>query len=131
MRTIKFRGKRVDDGLWEYGWFYSKDGKYYIHDRINDTVPPYEVNPKTVGQFTGLYDSNEEEIYEGDVIVGRYGHLHVIRYNATHGAYTATLLDEHLYDDLMTECHVTQRWISERGKRVCGNVFDTPEYLKV
>lgn len=28
MRTIKFRGKCIDNYLWVYGWLYCKDDKY-------------------------------------------------------------------------------------------------------
>lgn len=127
-REIKFRGKRLINGEWAYGSLLIQgSGRMCIYD---ETQCMREVQPDTIGQFTEIHDAQGKEIYEGDVIVGRYGHLHVIRYNKMYGAYTATLLNEFLYTDLQTECSVTQRWLDETGKRVCGNVYDTPEFLK-
>jgi uncharacterized phage protein (TIGR01671 family) len=71
MRQIKFRGKRVDNGEWVYGDLWRSYGKtettYVIRDG-HGNMSDYEVNPATVGQFTGLMDKNGKEIWEGDVI---------------------------------------------------------------
>ena len=72
-RQIEFRGKRIDNDEWVYGYYVeNKLGNHFIYEieRNGEFVwNSYEVDPLTVGQFTGLVDKNDVKIYEFDAIL--------------------------------------------------------------
>lgn len=126
MRTIKFRAKNLD-GEWVYGFYTEEERqtingfekKYFI---VNDGYD--YVKPETVGQFTGLYDKDGKEIYEGDILQLKYsdGSYHSSSvYYAQQKGYWAV--------DVSINERIILGYIDRTRLVVIGNIYDNPELL--
>lgn len=126
-RKIKFRGKRIDNGEWVYGYLYRLSEKLnpfiMLIDRRGES---YEVDPKTVGQYTGQKDKNGEELYDGDICNCReYECCGKIEWSEDEAGFYFCVF----YEDGMFEEEQLYDYVSEL--EIIGNIHDNPELLEV
>lgn len=132
LREIKFGGKSIYDVEWLYGSLIKiEEDRYAIIPDLNDieignSIGIYEVDPITIGQFTGLRDKNGIEIYEGDIIRWRRdGKLYLVKFYA--GMFYASVeeLNKGVYGGF--PLHVlTENEEDGYECEVCGNIYDNP-----
>lgn len=130
MREIRFRGKRLDNGEWVYGYLIGNDvivgDIVEFNDEYFNTEFWYKVDPETVGQWTGLCDKNWNMIYERDIVKGHrwvngkfqrlVGKVEYVAYK-----YVVTGIGKYLWneqDDL------------NGSYEIIGNIYENPELLK-
>ncbi len=123
MREIKFRGKRLDNGEWVYGFLIQYENGWFICNFIGDAYQ-YEVDPSTVGQFTGLKDKNGKEIYVGDLVA-------VADYANWEGLYKIIWDEKNLMYMLEDAFGDREKLCEFEEYLVKGNIYENPELLEV
>lgn len=147
-REILFRGKRIDNNEWVYGYYlpwhavtdlqgnepyaqifeeHKVKGKYVAKGWVR-------VNFNTVGQYTGLCDKNGNKIFEGDIvkIVGDSNNddwkdvnyvAQIVFIDSGFCAIDGTLCNYSFRRYGLSRC--------EFDSEVIGNIYDNPELLEV
>lgn len=134
MREILFRGKRVDNLEWSYGWYEMYPfGKWPVKTSIIPSEEAkaghyehVEVDPSTVGQYTGLNDKNGKRIFEGDVAKVLQGKDKGIAYvGFENGAFMLYPKIGNIYERTLWSY-----WYNDWDVEVIGNITDNPELLE-
>lgn len=143
-REIRFRG-RDKDGNWVFGNLIHRVAKehdsFYILPCVRNLARTPNCHPlggvqveaDTIGQYTGLKDDNEREIFEGDILVNKDDpFLKVIEYDPYEARFTAISNEEYSYPverKVKFQFGISQEWIESGKKRIVGNIYDNPELL--
>lgn len=138
MREILFRGKRFYNGKWVYGIpveteaengvkeFIISRAQWESDDNSIDFLETdvYEIDPDTIGAFTGLTDKNGVKIFEGDVLESQDTKKIGLVAWIDRGAGFVCRYNTDFYD--------TNGLIGYRVKRakIIGNIHDNPELLE-
>lgn len=142
MREILFRAKRTDNEEWVEGYYIhhvkrticpigdslkTEDEQHVImQDGFSDWNMPrdtvvFEIDPKTICQYTGLKDKNGSKIWENDIV--RIGANTLVRWSEKYAGW----------------CLIQRDWIHEhffgeafeaKDCEVVGNIFDNPELME-
>ena len=129
MREILFRGKRIGYSGWLYGIpddeDHNADFPCIIPNKVFYTTDDYpldwEVDPETIGQFTGLLDKYGNRIFEGDIvdILTENEEIGVVAYED--GGFWVNA------DGFNVDFHSN---INGTDLEVIGNIHDNPELLR-
>ena len=124
MREIKFRGLDVE-GHWWYGEL-NPQGEYHINlANFFANAHAGAIRPETVGEYTGLKDKNDKEIYEGDIVTANY--------KVMTSRYSVVIRDGHTCLDARPSSSVLSFHLDIANTElyeVIGNITENPELLK-
>lgn len=150
MREVLFRGKRVDNGEWTYGYYVKADHHWHEHGIHKDWIictaaanggwfvlhEKHAVIPSTIGQYTGLKDKNGKRIFEGDIFPIEDEIIAIVIF--TDGGFRLEewgfrgTFTESGYDECgnwgKIECEPID-WYIVHHVEVIGNIHDNPELL--
>ena len=158
MREIKSRGMSKGTEHWVYGVYHKHQNitpspiiskgettepigytHLIIADGFSDWGMPkpiysYQVNPETVGQYTGLKDKNGKEIFEGDIVIDPWGSVSEVIWVDESAMFT--------YDDNVSIYFPTYMWCKSYEHdtqihnqtfvrpEIIGNIYQNPELLE-
>ena len=145
MREILFRGqtRRYGEKIniageklpsnWVYGGIFPQNnsGDFAIIYQQDPTIEKFMVYANTVGQYTGVKDSNGIKIFEGDIIQVRFESNVELPFEPTvwYKNYEVYFDDEyHEWGVRMGE-YTYNLWVYDRDCIVIGNVYDSPGLL--
>jgi hypothetical protein len=129
MREYLFRGKRIDNDKWAYG-YYVVLGNYSFIINPKNPASNMRVIPESIGQFTGLFAKSGKKVFEHDIVEFGGGHGYP-KWKPKQVVWGNTL------DKALSTCcgfmlDGTQMFLSTNDRnsiKILGNIHDNPELL--
>jgi hypothetical protein len=117
MRTIKFRG--LKDGTWHH-LNIDGGGLYWSNELIRQLSEDNKITQfEAFCEFTGLYDKNGKEIYEGDILIPNFmwttERLGCVEFNMA---------------EFMVKAGGRFHHINSERMEVIGNIYEHPDLLE-
>ena len=142
MREILFKAKRIDNGEWVKGYYTECNGKTFIGINISiygdifevfstPVIRWFEVDPKSLCQFTGLYDKNGNRIWDNDIVNTNSNLRAQIKFGLYSNSFSTRKYHQGFYMDFMDKEYYRHELGYWAGKSVViGNIFDNKELLQ-
>lgn len=140
-REILFRGKRIDNGEWEEGYLivpeFAPERTFigYLFAEDDHDIDVVEVDPETIGQYTGLKDRHNNKIFEDDIMFldSELQQTHGIVEFGKHSTRNSKVKEVGFFVHWSNRLLRTDigYWASRKLCQVVGNIYDNPELLEV
>jgi hypothetical protein len=132
----RFRGLSIDEnskGKMQYGYLIADGEQVFIINEVVEANEQYitigswcPVDPKSIGQSTGLKDKNGKEIFEKDILDYK-GRKVIVKWHGSYASFIYEFVDE--LQNRTTEWHPL--YLSYYHFEIIGNSLENPELLEV